>query len=102
METRGKCGVQYPGRPGEPPGTPRTQSLEWGFRDGGKPAAFKSLTVRNLIRRSRRWATLDFGDLWNSPLRLNRQRRAWTALHQAESSRIKANQGNSRPSTKPR
>ena len=66
METRGKCGVRYPVRRGEPPRTPRTQSLEWGFRDGGKPAAFKFLTVRNLkavepeMGDARFWVLVEF------------------------------------------
>ncbi len=63
METRDKCGVRYPARRGEPP---RTQSLEWGFRDRGKLAALKFLTVRNLkaaepeMGDARFWVLVEF------------------------------------------
>ena len=44
---------------------------------GEKRAAFKFLTVRNLKGGVQKWRTLNVGHSWNSPLRLERQSRAW-------------------------
>ena len=88
METKGKCGVRHPVRRGEPPRPQRRLNLERGVQDGGKSAAFKFLTVRNLNRRSWRWATLGFGGSWNSVFRLKRQGRAWVILDNRQSCKM--------------
>src|SRR5437899_3234369 len=52
---------------------------------GEKRAAFKFLTVRNLKGGVQKWRTLNVGDEWNSPLRLERQSRPWRARCVGES-----------------
>src|SRR5712691_3798228 len=44
---------------------------------GEKRAAFKCLTVRDSNGGGQNWGRLNVGDSWNSPLRLERQSRAW-------------------------